>query len=286
MLKSRSSVSIVIPHFNQGRQLQRCLKLLSTVLLPGDEVVIIDDKSNFFPNIEDIYDPWVRVVYLEVNGGPSNARNIGASIAKNDFVAFLDADDHPVPTRFDDQVNFLTRNPECLGCVGGYLYQRDGRGKSKSVCSESSSIYRDVCGGSIFAAGSTLMFRRESFLALGGYDIKLRVYEDWDLLLRTRPFGSLGHCGCGIAEISPSSRRAGTAQRLRALEVVFSRHSEQLSKSELSLFRQAIAYEKASAYFRDGEKIQAIIELFSACREAPVVVARRLLRRLLFGAPL
>ncbi|KAB2692449.1 glycosyltransferase family 2 protein [Brucella intermedia] len=285
-MKSRSSVSIVIPHFNQGGQLQRCLRLLLPMLLSGDEVVIVDDNSNFFPSIEDIYDPWVRVVYLKLNSGPSNARNIGAGIAKNDFIAFLDADDHPVPTRFDHQVNFLARNPECLGCVGGYLYQRDGRGKSKSVCFESSNIYRDVCGGSIFAAGSTLMFRRESFLALGGYDIKLRVYEDWDLLLRTRPFGSLGHCGCGVAEISPSSRRANTAQRLRALEVVFSRHSKQLSKSELSLFRQAIAYEKASAYFGDGEKIRAIIELFSACSEAPVVVARRLLRRLLFGSPL
>jgi CDP-glycerol glycerophosphotransferase len=91
-------VSVVVPVFGVAEYLPACLDSLL-----GDdsdldlEVIAVDDAS---PDgcgqiLDDraARDPRLQVVHLDRNRGQGNARNLGLSLARGDFVWFVDADD-------------------------------------------------------------------------------------------------------------------------------------------------------------------------------------------------
>ncbi len=88
--------SIIIPVYNAENYLDECIK--SIVSQKGDyELILVDDGSmDKSGEICDSYAalyPCVRVLHIK-NSGAGNARNVGTSIAKGDFLIFCDADDY------------------------------------------------------------------------------------------------------------------------------------------------------------------------------------------------
>lgn len=96
-----SSISIVIPSFNQSEYLEDCLESAYNQTMPALEILVVDDGSTDnsleiarqyefkeFPGVEST----VRVI-SQVNKGLSSARNTGIMNAKGDYILFLDADD-------------------------------------------------------------------------------------------------------------------------------------------------------------------------------------------------
>lgn len=93
-----TKLSIIIPVYNEGRFLSRCLSSIRVDDNSEDcdevEVIAIDDGST--DNSGEILDEWAhlfKVVHHSTNWGVSMTRNHGLSLAKGDFVTFLDADD-------------------------------------------------------------------------------------------------------------------------------------------------------------------------------------------------
>ena len=88
-------LSIIIPVYNQAPWLKRCFDSVITALQNNDaaEVIVIDDGSTDGSGaICDAYDDRFTVIHTE-NFGVSAARNLGMSMAKGTYIAFLDADD-------------------------------------------------------------------------------------------------------------------------------------------------------------------------------------------------
>jgi glycosyltransferase involved in cell wall biosynthesis len=91
--------SIVIPTYNRPQPLQNCLTALLTLDYPRDrfEVIVVDDGSHM--SLQSIVEPFCDVFSLTLlrqdNGGPAQARNAGAVIAKGEFIAFTDDDCMP-----------------------------------------------------------------------------------------------------------------------------------------------------------------------------------------------
>ncbi len=88
-------VSFVIPVYNKADYLTQCLESILNQTYEDFEVILIDDGStDESPMICDQYanNDRVRVLHKE-NGGQSEARNIGVSIAKGEYVVFVDSDD-------------------------------------------------------------------------------------------------------------------------------------------------------------------------------------------------
>ena len=94
-----TKLSIIIPVYNEGRFLKRCLDSIRTTSehLPDLEIIAINDGST--DNSREILDRFefnildVKVIHHATNWGVSMTRNHGLSLAKGDFVTFLDADD-------------------------------------------------------------------------------------------------------------------------------------------------------------------------------------------------
>lgn len=95
---NKLQLSIIIPVYNVEKYLSRCVNsFLSQKSVFAYEIILIDDGSN--DGSELICDKYgsensiVRVVHKS-NGGVSSARNTGLSIAKGEFVWFVDSDDY------------------------------------------------------------------------------------------------------------------------------------------------------------------------------------------------
>lgn len=87
--KKTKKLSIIIPCWNAEPYIHELLKRLNTQVNEEVEVIVVDDGST--KPFETQY-AWCNVIHKR-NGGVSTARNKGLSIAKGEYVQFLDADD-------------------------------------------------------------------------------------------------------------------------------------------------------------------------------------------------
>ena len=85
------SVSVVIPAWNAGGTIGKCLDSIEKQTVPPDEVIVVDDGSS--DNTSGIAGSHnLEVLSTDGRKGPAAARNMGASAARGDILLFLDAD--------------------------------------------------------------------------------------------------------------------------------------------------------------------------------------------------
>lgn len=89
-------LSVIIPAYNVEKYIERCLNSLLDQNLKEIEIIVIDDGSTDKTSeiCLEISKNNKNIVYRKVkNGGCSFARNLGISMAKGKYIAFLDSDD-------------------------------------------------------------------------------------------------------------------------------------------------------------------------------------------------
>lgn len=90
-------LSVVIPVYNSENYLAKCLESIIDQSFQNLEVILIDDGStDKSPHICDMYSEKYRnIKTLHVkNSGPSAARNLGITLARGEYISFIDADDY------------------------------------------------------------------------------------------------------------------------------------------------------------------------------------------------
>jgi len=110
-------VSVIIPHYNDLANLERCLRFLAAQTLPKGqfEIVVADNNSRCgIDEVRRVCGDFVRVVpALTPGAGP--ARNVAVEASRGRYLAFTDQDCRPAP-------NWLERGLEALSMsemVGG-----------------------------------------------------------------------------------------------------------------------------------------------------------------------
>ena len=92
----KKTLSIIVPVYNTGEYLHRCIKSVLEQTLSDIEIILVDDGSlDKSGEICDEYakkDERVKVIHKE-NEGASVARNVGISISCGEYVGFVDSDD-------------------------------------------------------------------------------------------------------------------------------------------------------------------------------------------------
>ena len=104
-------VSVIVPVYNIEKYIQLCVDSVLNQTFTEFELILVDDGSqDSSGQICDSYaekDNRVRVAHIE-NGGQGHARNVGVSLARGDFIEFLDGDDWITP----DTLEFLVNEAE------------------------------------------------------------------------------------------------------------------------------------------------------------------------------
>lgn len=90
-------VSIIVPTYNEARDIRRTLEALVALRYPAKEILVVDDSTDETPRIVETF--AVRGVRL-CRGpcrGRCEARNAGIRLARGDIVVILNADVFPEP---------------------------------------------------------------------------------------------------------------------------------------------------------------------------------------------
>jgi glycosyltransferase involved in cell wall biosynthesis len=171
-------VSVVMAAYNAAPHIRPALQSALAQDWQPLEVVVVDDGST--DETAEIVQSYPEVVYVrQENKGPSAARNAAVERSQGEFVANLDSDDLLPPTRVSVQVRHLLGHPS-LGAVFG---RQEWLNAPAWMARD--AVYDDLDGIPL----SSVMFRRDVFLALGGYDSAFEPSEDMDLVVRMRERG-------------------------------------------------------------------------------------------------
>lgn len=107
------SVSIIVPAYNCGEFLPKCLNSLVRQTLSDIQIIVINDGST--DNTGKIADQYKNkynniVVIHKKNEGVSSARNVGLECAEGEYIGFVDADDHVEPDMFEKLYSAMVEN--------------------------------------------------------------------------------------------------------------------------------------------------------------------------------
>lgn len=156
--------------------------------LPPDEVIIvIDGPVN--KSISDAIESRTEapnVFRIKENGGLAHALNFGLNKCEHEWIARMDADDYALPDRFEKLFHAVALEPE-LSLLGA---------QHKVFCSDLKkeeglrlvpTEHNDIVRYSKYRTPinhPTIIFRKSSILAVGGYPENIGRFEDWGLCLR------------------------------------------------------------------------------------------------------
>ncbi len=183
-----SLVSVVIPTFNRGHQIRRCLESVLAQTYPYFEALVVDDGSDREDPTESVVaalgDDRIQFLRRPVHENANVARNAGISAATGDFIAMLDSDDEWLPDHLARRIEKSTQ-VHCDGIYGsfqvfdGQLYD-PVQARDIEACGNPVDFVLQKRGG---APTSTHFYTTESARATL-WDATLRRHQDYDFVIR------------------------------------------------------------------------------------------------------
>ena len=229
-------VTVIVVNWNGGDDLLRCLSCLATQRLPPARIMVVDNGST-----DGSVDAAARMVAddprlasltqfhrLDANVGFAAANNLAVSRCDSEFVALLNPDAFPEPGWLEALVAAARRHPSAAafgslqlldgaeGLVDGSgdvyhvtgLSWREGHGRPPTAVARQDREIFSACA-------AAALYRRDAFLAVGGFDEDFFCYfEDVDLGFRLRLAGrSARHVPAAVVRhAGGSSARAATPE--------------------------------------------------------------------------
>jgi glycosyl transferase family 2 len=192
-------ISVVIPVYNAERYVAEAVESILAQTFRDFEILVFDDGSTdrSLEILQAYTDQDDRIhVFAKPHRGYVPWLNEGMRIARGEFIARMDADDVSLPQRFERQVEYLRRQPNCVA-VGCDLLMIDPDGEPLSEAThdtEHEAIEADLLSGGLgVISHPACMVRRSTLLAVGGYREEFESLEDFDLWLRLAEQGRLAN---------------------------------------------------------------------------------------------
>lgn len=191
-------ISVITPVHNDGLYLK---KAITSVLIQPEvsEYIIIDDGStdNSWEIIKEFEKKEERIIGLRhpdnKNHGRPKSRNLGIRHAKNNWIAFLDADDFYLENRFTNDVKLIEVDKTIDGiynAIGVHFYEtyKGSKNISRVLTTLSERIEPEHLFENMTPFGKKGWFHCDGFLVkksclekVGGFNEKLPVAQDTEL---------------------------------------------------------------------------------------------------------
>ena len=182
-------VSLVIPTHRRPQWLARAIRgALGQTCQPYEIIVVENGASHEAEAVVGQFQRQgapIRYVY-EREPDPCHARNVGIRAARGTCIALMDDDDEWLPHKLERQVAVLERQPH-VGLVTCKAYvvnvSGDTVGERPRGCGEVTFQSLVTHGCTIWSLSSVLI-RRECLSAVGCFDSRYFIANDYDLYLR------------------------------------------------------------------------------------------------------
>lgn len=189
---SRPFVSIIIRTKNRNHLFRQALQSVLNQTYDNLEVVVVDDgNGSAHKSLESYEDKSQKIRYIATGGvGRAKAGNLGLDNARGEFIGFLDDDDQLYADHVETLLSVIisTNTQIAYGWAEEVItkYRKDS-----DVYEEIDSRVRYKCDFSRillwyknYLPIQSVLFHRELYNKLGGFDESIDYYEDWSLWVK------------------------------------------------------------------------------------------------------
>ena len=111
-MNQKQLITIIIPTYNSELYIESCLDSVIKQTYSNWKIIVIDQKSTDYTIsiIKKKYTKYAKFIKIYSNpniGNIASSRNMGISIAKSNFLAFLDSDDIWLSTKLEKSIAVL-----------------------------------------------------------------------------------------------------------------------------------------------------------------------------------
>jgi glycosyltransferase involved in cell wall biosynthesis len=182
-------VSVVVPTYQESKRIEAFLAQFTRQTLPRTdyEIIVVDGDSR--DGTRELATRYADRVITQTSPGIGGARNDGVRIATADVIATTDADCR-LPARWLEHIVHDFEDPEVVA-VCGPDGPFDGGLKARFIYVFVRGIIRFAALAGLFGTGGTnSAFRKDAFLAVGGYR-NLPHSDDIDVGFRIKRKGRI-----------------------------------------------------------------------------------------------
>jgi glycosyltransferase involved in cell wall biosynthesis len=242
--------SIIVSTFNAASTLNACLDSVIRQTCSDFELVLIDGGST--DGTVEIADSFAAglgarlVIHSGPDQGPYDAMNRGVGMATGAWLLFLGADDSLYESDTLARVSAFIREHEPSDLVYGDVLMRSTSMRHAGVFDLDRLLFEtNICHQAIF-------YRRELFAGIGPYNLRYRLWADWDFNIRcfSNPALVIRYMDLVVAEyndVTGLSGKAGEDKEFKKrLPMFFLSSASETSRRALALLlrkesRQAVA---------------------------------------------
>lgn len=183
-MPAKPKVTVFIPVHNREDYICVAVNSILAQTFEDFELVVVDDGSTdrTVEVLESYSDPRLRVARNPRNLGIPATRNHGLELARGEYIALLDSDDHAYPERLAHQVRFLDANPE-ITQAGSWCSFMDSDGNMLDKVRRQPLKSDDIHAHLLFhcpVINRTVMARTETLRSIG-YDTEFPRCQDYDM---------------------------------------------------------------------------------------------------------
>lgn len=253
-------VSCVIITHNRVSLLKRAVNSVMNQTYKNIEVFVVDDASDdgteaYGERLKNKGINYIRIDKKDSKGG-NYARNIGIEKSTGDYVAFLDDDDYWISDKLEKQVRYAKDHPDVGMIYGGVSYEFDNKllnYKSLPNPNYQGDLIKKELFISPFASTITLFVKKSILQEVGGFDINMKYWQEYELEIRLMQNTLVGF----VPDIIAVVNRQGTVKRLTSqydnweLSVsylndkhkqLFSTLSDKMKKRKMEYYYREAAY--------------------------------------------
>ena len=194
-----SLVSVIIPNFNGALYLKEAVNSVLEQDYVTKEIIVVEDGStDNSVELLKAFGPKISLIESK-NKGASTARNIGISVAKGEYIAFLDSDDIWESNKLRLQIEYMrTHKLDLVYCHGqefGNVYGLNVLHKAK-FAGDCYQYFKKFPGKAIIDMGpSTAVIKSSRLINTGVFDPSFTgPAEDWDFFRRYCRDATVGFC--------------------------------------------------------------------------------------------
>lgn len=181
---SNPLVSVLVPAYNAEAWIRQSLDSAFEQTYAPAEVIVVDDGS-LDRTVEIVrgYGDRVRLVEAD-HGGGNAARNRLLSLAKGEWVQYLDADDYLLPEKISSQMEEAVKTPD-LDVAYSPIFLLDESNGSRTLLEidpDSDITFHFIRWGSLNT--NAFLFRRQTLVDIGGWNLAQLACQEHELVFR------------------------------------------------------------------------------------------------------
>ena len=190
-------LSVIIANYNNEKYLADCLDSVLNQTYKNLEILVCDDYStdqslSLLKEYEKRHPSMVRILSNDSNMGVTPTRHKAILHAKGEYLTTLDSDDYYCEIKkLQREMDLVLKNKsESSKDVIGFsnIILVNGDKTLIRVCGDSSNIKEGQIINEMITRSCMIprdfIMKRNIYFEVGGFDVDIPIYEDWDLKIR------------------------------------------------------------------------------------------------------